>query len=258
MCRAIAPQPDQDSKRSRTSSDQFPSNVSRHFANRHVWSGPTLLRNRNVKRWFGHSGHSSRLADPVYPVSNVFLQICKFWTVKLTMFEPRLSQPRNCRTPAHTFIPHHQRSGFEGALRQVISSWASQRCSDDVRGALASTLGRGGLRKLCNIESDGSPSPPRDSASERSLEWKPPPYATQIVLGDVCLTSRLWALHRSLSQMPEAKASATMQRRHVCNEMRYRGNHPRPTVLLTTESIRTSFMPGASWPKGPKGSEQPD
>ena len=113
------------------------------------------------------------------------------------MFEPRLSQPRNCRTPAHTFIPHHHRSGFEGALRQVISSLASPRCSDDVRGALASTLGRGGLRKLCNIESDCSPSPPlqrrRDSASERSLEWKPPPYATQIVLGDVCLTRRLWA-----------------------------------------------------------------
>ena len=171
------------------------------------------------------------------------------------MFEPRLSQPRNCRTPAHTFIPHHHRSGFEGALRQVISSLASPRCSDDVRGALASTLGRGGLRKLCNIESDCSPSPPlqrrRDSASERSLEWKPPPYATQIVLGDVCLTRRLWALHRSFSQVPEAKASATMQRRHVCNELRCPGNHPRPTVLLTTESMRTSFMGGPSRPKGP-------
>ena len=85
---------------------------------------------------------------------------------------------RSCKRPARTFIPHHHRSGFEGALRHVTRSGASPGQSDDVPCAFASTPASGlraeGLLNQCNIESAGRPPPPKRFRKRGEPRAEPP------------------------------------------------------------------------------------
>ena len=120
---------------------------------------------------------------------------------------------------------------------------------------LDSGLRAGGLINQCHMPYRigwPPPSPPKDSASEGSLE-RNLPYATQVVPGDVSLTRQPWALHQPFSHglySPRAVATtaAQVQRRHSMR--RYRGKRTRPTALETTVTLRLS-LGGARPPARP-------